>query len=464
MARTARVIWAPWPYRAGFCITDDTDAATTASVRVVYDALDRLDLKATKTVWPFEPVEPCGIPATPASTLRGVTLEDPAYRAYCRHLASRGFEIALHGASAGNNRRERTRAAFEQLEGEFGNAGTYICHSKNADNIYWEEKVAPNAPTRRLLALYSRHRCFGEEEGSPYFWGDVCREKVRWIRLFRTRSTDTLAVDPTMPYFEPGKPFVRGWFTATKRSFHDCTTPEALDRLAEGHGLTVLYQYLHRYADGASIDPTFHADAARLAADGRIVSDTTANVLDRLKLIQGLVVGLPHAGDEAWLFNLNDRDLADAQVLLPTGARCTGSVDVVEQKGDYVRVADIPAGAAVRLAFDGPLRFEGAGVVRLGRDGRLRMRIGLATAYLNAGAEAWQDDGVRVPPRGCVLTPDRGFVDDPPLSVASQYHRLRLFMGQVGIIGRELALRRRALDTEKFLGAESIPLEDHANW
>jgi hypothetical protein len=34
----------------------------------------------------------------------------------------------------------------------------------------------------------------------------------------------------------------------------------------------------------------------------------------------------------------------------------------------------------------------------------------------------------------------------------------------MGIIARELALRRRALDPEKFLGAETIPLEDHANW
>ena len=232
--RAARVLWAPWPYRAGFCITDDTDAATLPTVRAVYDTLHALGLTATKTVWAFVPEEPCGIPATPPSTLRGVTLDDPAYRGYCRELAGRGVEVVLHGASAGNNRRERTVAALDLAEQTFGASGTFICHSKNADNPYWEQKVAPNAALRGLLALYSRHACSGEAEGSPYFWGDVCRARVRWIRLFRTRDPNTLAADPAMPYFETAKPYVRGWFSATKRSFHDCTGPAALRREAPG--------------------------------------------------------------------------------------------------------------------------------------------------------------------------------------------------------------------------------------
>jgi hypothetical protein len=464
--RAARVLWAPWPYRAGFCITDDTDAATLASVRAVYDALHSLGLKPTKTVWPFEPEEPCGIPATPPSTLRGVTLADPAYRAYCAELAARGVEIALHGASAGNNRRDRTVAAFRMLESEFGNEGTFICHSKNADNVYWEEKVAPNAVLRRLLTLYSRHRCFGEIDGSPYFWGDVCREKVRWIRLFRTRQTDTLAADPTMPYYEPGKPYVRGWFTATKRSFHDCTTHEALDRLAAGHGLTVLYQYLHRYADGDTVDATFRADAERLAGDGRILVDTTARMMGRLKAMQGVLVGV-RAGNrstEAWLFNLTSTAIDDVQVLLPDGVSCSASEDIAQQRGAYLRVPRLPAGAALRLPFDQPVRFEGPGATTLDRAGHARAAVGLATAYLNSGEAPWRAGLLVVPAGACRLMPDTGWEDDPPLSVASQAHRVRLFLGQMTIVARELALRRRALDPEKFLGAATIPLEDHANW
>jgi len=123
------LIWPPFPFRAGFCITDDTDAATLESVRIVYDLLASIGLVTTKTVWPFEAAEPCGIPPLPASILRGVTLQDPGYRAYCDGLHARGFEICLHGASAGNNVRERTARALDLVGREFGRPGTFVCHA-----------------------------------------------------------------------------------------------------------------------------------------------------------------------------------------------------------------------------------------------------------------------------------------------------------------------------------------------
>ena len=148
--RTAKVIWAPYPYRAGFCVTDDTDAATLESVKAVYEFLSTVGLRTSKTIWAFKPSEPCGIPPLPESIQRGITCEDPDYLRYCQRLRERGFEICLHGASAGNNVRARTIAAFEVLERHFGRAGTYVCHAKNAENIYWHEKVAPPGPMRWL--------------------------------------------------------------------------------------------------------------------------------------------------------------------------------------------------------------------------------------------------------------------------------------------------------------------------
>ncbi len=442
----ARVLWAPAPFRAGFCITDDTDAATTETVRAVYEALLGLGLTATKTVWPFAPEEPCGVPATPPSTLRGATLEDPDYRALIERLAARGIEVVLHGASAGNNRRERTLAALDLADEAFGTSGTFICHSKNADNPYWEQNVAPNALLRRMLGLYSRHTCSGEAPDSPYFWGDACRARVRWIRLFRTRRTNTLAADPAMPYFETGKPLVRGWFSATKRSFHDCTTPAALDRLAEQNGLTVLYQYLHRYGrpDG-TVDPQFRADAERLAADGRIWTTTAAQALGRLQQMQAIVVAV--RGSEAFLANVGAAAVESVQVALPGGGVRT--------------VPTLEPGALVPLGA--MPRFAGPRVVRLDAAGRGRLRLGLATAYVNAGTDVWHR-GAEVPPGAARLVGDTGYEADPPLSVPGQAYRTRLLLGQMAIIARELALRQRSLDTEAFLGAETIPLEDHANW
>src|SRR6266545_3980467 len=294
----ARLVWPPYPYQAGFCITDDTDAATLESVQIVYDFLSSIRLLTSKTVWVFEPEEPCGIPPLPPSIQRGITLQDSRYLDYCRKLAARGFEICLHGASAGNNRRERTARALQFVAEQFGPAGTFICHAKNAENIYWHEGVVPWGALRWALSRLSRYRCSGEDPESPYFRGDLCREHVRHIRLFRTRKIDTLAANPSMPYFEAEKPFVRGWFGATKRSFRDCTTAEALEELKRGHGLCVLYQYMHRYADVAANRPDrgFQEAAERLMGTPGILVATVSDVMSRLRTIQGMFVA--HRGPQ----------------------------------------------------------------------------------------------------------------------------------------------------------------------
>lgn len=460
----ARLLWTPWPYRAGFCITDDTDAADLRSVRIVYDVLRSLNLRTTKTVWPFEPEEPCGIPATPASTLRGITLQDPDYLEYCRGLARDGFEIALHGASAGNNRRERIVQAFELLEREFGNSGTYICHSKNADNIYWEEKVAPNARLRIMLRLYSRHRAFGEVEGSPYFWGDICREKVRRIRLFRTLKTDTLAVNPSMPYYEESKPYVRGWFAATKRSFHDCTSAAALNRLARSNGLTVLYQYMHRYADPVrdEVLPEFWKDAERLAADERILVDTTQRLMDRLAAMHGIFIGWRDGS--CTIFNTNETDVLDLQIELPSGVRLSRSHGGVEEHGSILRVRRIPARDTLRLGFNAPIRFSGRRTFEFDHAGHGSAGFGHGRFHANVGTEAWKVEGETLAPSRYRLVFNNGLDEIRPMSRAPHMELFRLFIGQVRIILRELASGKRSLRTETYLGEEERPMEDHANW
>ena len=50
MAR-AELRWPPFPYRAGFTITDDTDASELPAVRAVYDVLAAQRVRVTRTVW-----------------------------------------------------------------------------------------------------------------------------------------------------------------------------------------------------------------------------------------------------------------------------------------------------------------------------------------------------------------------------------------------------------------------------
>lgn len=465
----AHLFWPPHPYRAGFCITDDCDATDLASFRRVYDFLRHAGLPVTRTVWAFKPDEPCGIPAAPRSILRGITLEDPGYCAYCRELAASGFEICLHGASAGNNRRERTLAALDLVAEEFGPPRTHICHAKNADNPYWEHKVAPEPLTRALLRLYSRHRCSGEVESSPYFWGDACRARIRQVRLFRTRNTDTLAANPSMPWFEAHKPLVAGWFSATKRSFRDCTSAPALARLKRGRGLTVLYQYLHRYATDCGITPAFREGIERLRSERDIWLATTGAVMDRLRVIQGLF--WLARGRDCLVLNAGPGPAAGVQLELPSGVCCTAP-ESLRSAGGIVVLPDIPAGTSLRLGFNRPVRVAGPRAFPLPASGHVDVSIGHGRlrAFFpvreRAGSRPaeWRAPGGPLAPGAFRLDFPAALADLRPLSRAPRAELLRLFHGQFEIIRRELVSKGRSIRTERFLGRERIRLEDHSVW
>ena len=462
MAR-ARLLWAPHPYRAGFCITDDTDAATLDSVSIVYDFLSSIGLRTTKTVWAFSPAEPCGIPGLPSSITRGITLEDGAYLDYLRRLGERGFEICLHGASAGNNVRARTIAAFELLDRSFQASRTYICHAKNAENPYWHERVAPRGPARWALALASRYRCSGEVPESPYFWGDLCLARGMRIRLFRTRNVNTLAENPSMPYHDPAKPLVAAWFSATKRSFADCCAPESIEQLRSEHGLCVLYQYLHRYAvpETRRVTPEFQASAERLMAAGDILVDTTERLMDRLQAIQR--VFLATRGAELWLVNANDQDVDEVQVLLD-GAGARPRADGVTEAGSRLRVARLPARRALRVELDRPVGIVGARPLSLDGAGHGRSSLPEGSLFLNLGASPWTVDGELTLEPGACATRLREPAGRRPPGRAGIAELYRLLAGQLATIGREVLLKGRHLDSRKFLGSETIALEDHANW
>lgn len=461
----AELRWPPYPRRAGFCITDDTDSAELSTVRAVYDALAANGIRTTKTVWAFRPEEPCGIPPLPDSIQRGVTLEDPDYLRYCEWLGAEGFEIALHGATAGNNRSATTRRAFETLDRHFPRAHTYICHAKNADNPYWQEKMVAKGPLRFALSNYARgHHCSGEDPGSPYFWGDQCLERVRYIRLMRTRNLDTLAANPSMPYFEREKPFVRSWFSATKRSFRDATANEALDSLERGWGLTVLYQYLCRYADPQGAGPTraFADGIARLVAHPLVWADTTSRLMDRLRLVQGVWLGARE--QELVVWNTNDEPATELQI--ETSARLSGVAPAGVSAADgVVRIERLPARSALRLAFGERIEAQGRTAASLDSRGRGRGEFGHGSVWLNAGADVWQADGAtRVESNGFALRFAPGLEALAPRSRASDLELTKLFVEQSGIIAREFLFKGRSVDSRRWLGSAEIALENHDNW
>ena len=47
----------------------------------------------------------------------------------------------------------------------------------------------------------------GHVEGDPLFWGDLCRDRVRYVRNFTFADVNTLASCPLMPYHDPKRPW-----------------------------------------------------------------------------------------------------------------------------------------------------------------------------------------------------------------------------------------------------------------
>ena len=436
-----KLLWTPHPHRGGFAIVDHTDGASLEGVRIVYDFLDSLGLRATKTVWAFEPEGPSGIPPLPASVLRGVTLETRAYREYCAELVRRGFEIALHGASAGNNRRDRTLAAFERLERELKTgARTYVCHAKNAENPYWQARAVDRSPLRWVMKLVaSRHRCSGEIPTSPYFWGDVCRERVRYVRLFRTAQLNTLAANPSMPYFEREKPYVRGWFTMTDRSLGDATRPEALAMLSHENGLCILRQHLARHADPESwsVRPGFEAAMRRLRGAPDLWVDTAGAMLDRLKLIEGVV--LAYRDSNLWVVNLNAEPVERFQLEMGERPRPQGRNIGIEYHDGVAVIERLPPASVTYLDCSAPLFIADRNAVEL--DGELHGRwdFGHGACWLNFGPSSWLAAGRTLAPATFAVAHEPGCAEVQAMSQAPAAEITRLCLGHA----RLLVPRRR---------------------
>ncbi|GBD86145.1 hypothetical protein BMS3Abin03_00054 [bacterium BMS3Abin03] len=456
---TAKLLWTEYPYDAGFCITDDTDTATLEQTKAVYDFLLDRNFVTTKTVWPFKPSEPCGIPATPESTLRGITLQNPEYFTYCKMLSNKGFEICLHSASAGNNKRESMIKAFDILKEHFGSSDTFICHAKNAENIYWENKVTRLFPFNFLIKYQSKHKCFGEMENSEYFWGDICKEKVNWIRLFRTRDTNTLKRNPSMPYHDNQKPFVNYWFSATKRRIFDCATSQALDRLKGENGLTVLYQYLHRYADPTSfkLNSGFVQAVENLSSDPKIHVSTVSKHMHRLIKIRGIVV--LYRDTDYWILNTNTCNIYNLQCHLSTSTDLHIVGNSINQKGSYLVIPEIEGKSCIHFQCDKMMSFKKCKTKKVGRSNSITIKTNTGEIKISVEKLLRNTKSIL---KFDIERKDGHCKHTASLPILEEY---RLLTNQMLIIVREILFKGRSINSNKYLDtSKPILLENHNNW
>ncbi len=279
-------------------MTDDTDKSTLQSTRVVYEYCLERGIKPTRFLWSHEPTEWSGV-VNPEEPISGASLEDPEYCEYCKDLASRGITFGLHGASSGNSTRERTIAGIKRFEEVFGSKPRlFVGHMRNAENIYWGPGRYTN-PILRAIAklLVIRATYHGEDESSPYYWADICREQISYIRLYRTRALNVLKKNPSMPFHDKRFPAVKHWYSATGQNLELLSrlTESGIEQISREDGLLLHYAHSSWFVD----DP--EAESPKLLEDARRGFDLIGSrddvwcagvgeVLDRLLHIKNLII------------------------------------------------------------------------------------------------------------------------------------------------------------------------------
>jgi len=226
--------------RFAFTILDDTDLSTVENVRPVYRLLTELGMRTTKSVWPLASV--------PDGRQKGCSLQEADYLQFILDLASQGFEISLHNVRNHDSTREMVKQGLEEfrrLTGRYPRVQTN--HSTNRDNIYWG---AARFNRLRLLyragtALKDGHNFEGHDPETPFFWGDLCREKVDYVRNFVFREINLDRINPTMPYHDLARPFVNHWFSSCRggnsNSFCETLCEANQERLEAEGGVCIMY-------------------------------------------------------------------------------------------------------------------------------------------------------------------------------------------------------------------------------
>jgi len=258
----------PWPEgrRFAFTIFDDPDGQSLEVTRLVYSFLADLGFRTSIGVWPLD------IRRQPNSG--GETCANPNYRAFLQQLQRKGFEIAFHNAAPHPSTREEVIESLELFRSYFGGPPLAMANHYNTDAIYWGSARVEGwrRAVYNLATGGRKHKlCFGHVEGHPSFWGDVCRDRIRYCRNFVYADINTLRMCPWMPYSDPHRPYVRYWYSGSEGAQADAflrtLQNQHQDRLEAEGGACIMYTHFgHGFVENGKLKPEFRRTMEHLAA------------------------------------------------------------------------------------------------------------------------------------------------------------------------------------------------------
>lgn len=232
-----------------FSIIDDTDVSTCDSIKPIYELLEKLGLRTSKTIW----VKKCN--GKSKNFFRSETMEDRKYANLVSYLSGRGFEICFHGASMESSPREFIAGALQEFKSFFGcYPRIHINHAENRDNLYWGAKRFNSPLLRFIYELFNwgtSSYFTGDEPSSAYFWGDICERWITYVRNFCYDEINLLNINPSMPYHNPRCRFVNLWFSGVEGfdpwSFNKILRPSNLDKLERQGGVCIVGTHFGKY-------------------------------------------------------------------------------------------------------------------------------------------------------------------------------------------------------------------------
>lgn len=254
--------------RFAFTILDDTDVATVANVKPLYDLLHDLGFRTTKTVWPV------ACPEGSKNFSSSETLENEEYRKFAIDLQRRGFEVTWHGATMESSERPRTMEALRRFHEIFGTyPRVHVNHSFNRENVYWGAGRLDSGMLRTAVGRFTgtpAEYYTGHVKDSPFWWGDLCAEHVVYGRNLTTNDIDTARFNPSMPYRDPARPLIPWWFSASDAEgvaeFNALIHPRQQDRLESAGGYCIVATHLGKdFVREGVVNPVTRARLEMLA-------------------------------------------------------------------------------------------------------------------------------------------------------------------------------------------------------
>ena len=291
-----------------FTITEDPDYSKMEDRIALYNLIDELGFKTTIALWVLDNKHGSGLKGGRTNT-RGMTTTNASYLKHLKDMQNKGFEICLHTVGPGNDLREETIKGYELFKKQFGHYPKInINHANNIENIYWGKDRFSN-PLLKAIYGFKSQGFEGHIKGSKYFWGDICKEKTKYVRGWATDNINTLSVNKTMPYHLYDKPFVNWWFGCSDGyrcdKFVKLVSDSNIKRLVSERGTSIIYtHFAYGFVDKQrNINEHFKQQLTKISKlNGWFVPASA--ILDRFLLIRNIHV--VYNDKTAFIINNND--------------------------------------------------------------------------------------------------------------------------------------------------------------